>query len=126
MSVEVRLDPGKIAQAFRSRNSFVARRLRARTERVADIARAEAPGSMGRFIETRVEVTSKGLSGVITSTHPATRYVIEGTKRHPIRARRRKALRFTGRSGETVFRREVMHPGTKANDFLTRALLRGR
>lgn len=126
MSVEVRLDPGALARALRSRNGFVARRLRAKTERVADIARAEAPGSMGRGIVTRIEETPRGLSGVITSTHPATRYVVEGTRPHPIVARRAKALRFTVKSGETLFRKRVFHPGTRPNNFLARALQRGR
>ncbi|MFF4385622.1 hypothetical protein ACFY0G_02330 [Streptomyces sp. NPDC001552] len=125
MTVTVRLEPGKLARALKARNGIVERRLRARTEKVAAIARAEAPGSMGDGIITRIERVPKGLSGVITSTHPATRFVIEGTKRHRIRARRAKYLRFEV-GGETLFRKEVMHPGTKPNDFLTRALLQGR
>lgn len=125
MSVEVRLNPGKLARALKSRNGIVARRLRARTEKVAAIARAEAPGSMGEGIVTRIEPVPKGLAGVITSTHPASVFVLGGTKRHRIRARRAKYLRFEV-GGEVLFRKEVMHPGTKANNFLRRALELGR
>ncbi|MCY0957747.1 hypothetical protein [Streptomyces sp. H27-H5] len=125
MSVEVRLEPGRLARALKARGGFVERRLRARTERVAAVAAQLAPGSMGDGIETRIERVPKGLSGVITSTHPATRYVIEGTRPHVIRARRAKYLKFDV-GGTTLFRKQVNHPGSQANDFLTKALLLGR
>lgn len=41
-----------------------------------------------------------------------------GTRAHKIRPKRAKALRFTGRSGQPVFAREVNHPGTKADPFM--------
>lgn len=44
-----------------------------------------------------------------------------GTQPHVIRARRRKALRFTV-GGQVVFRRQVMHPGTRGTYFLEFAL----
>ena len=48
-----------------------------------------------------------------------------GTKKHPIglmeegggTATRGKALRFKGKGGKWVFRRSVMHPGTKPYKF---------
>lgn len=43
-----------------------------------------------------------------------------GSKRHVIEARRRKALRFMV-GGRLVFRRRVMHPGTRPYKFLFRA-----
>lgn len=125
MTVTVRLEPGKLARALKARNGIVERRLRARTEKVAAIARAEAPGSMGDGIVTRIERVPKGLAGVITSTHPASVFVLGGTKRHFIRARRRKYLRFEV-GGEVLFRKVVDHPGNKANNFLRRALELGR
>lgn len=45
----------------------------------------------------------------------------EGSPPHEIRPRRRKTLRFVI-GGQVVFRSRVMHPGTKANPFLTDAL----
>lgn len=48
-------------------------------------------------------------------------YILRGTPPHIIRARRRKALRFIGSRGVT-FARQVHHPGTRANDFMSRAL----
>lgn len=44
-----------------------------------------------------------------------------GSRPHVIRARRRKALRFVV-NGKVVFRRSVMHPGTRGSGFLTRSL----
>jgi hypothetical protein len=52
------------------------------------------------------------------------RYVMahhDGTAPHVIRARRRKALRFTV-GGRVVIRTKVMHPGTRGTRFLTAAL----
>jgi len=45
----------------------------------------------------------------------------QGSKAHVIRARRRKALRFVV-NGKVVFRRSVMHPGTRGSGFLTKSL----
>jgi hypothetical protein len=50
-------------------------------------------------------------------------YVHEGTRSHFIKARRPGgALRFRGRTGQWVFRRRVLHPGTKPRPWLTRSL----
>jgi len=47
-----------------------------------------------------------------------------GSRPHVIRARRRKALRFVV-NGRVVFRRSVMHPGTRGSGFLTKSLYDG-
>lgn len=125
MSVEVRIDPGRIARLLRARGGVVERKLRARTERVEAIAKADAPGRMGDFISSRVEEGPKGLQGVVECTHPAVRYVLDGTRPHVIRPRRAKALRFDV-GGRTVFAAVVHHPGTRPNNFLARALRDGR
>jgi hypothetical protein len=122
MSVEVRIDQGRFARLLRQRSE---RKLRERTQRVAAIAEREAPGSMGNHISWRVEQGPRGLQGVIVCTHPAVRYVLDGTRPHLIRPRRARALRFTMGS-RTVFAAVVRHPGTRANDFLGRALREGR
>lgn len=48
----------------------------------------------------------------------------KGSRPHVIRARRRKALRFVV-NGKVVFRRQVMHPGTRGSGFLTKSLIDG-
>ncbi|MFD8774471.1 hypothetical protein [Streptomyces sp. NPDC059916] len=125
MSVEVRLEQGRLARLLRARGGIAERALARRTSRVADIARREAPGRMGAYIDWKVVSGPKGLQGVIVCDHPAVRYVLDGTRPHIIRPRRKKALRFDV-GGRTVFAKVVHHPGTKANDFLAKALRQGR
>jgi hypothetical protein len=60
----------------------------------------------------------------VESTHEATMYVIKGTRPHQIRPRTRQVLKFTTKRG-VVFARVVNHPGSKPNDFLTKALRMG-
>ncbi|MFI0934573.1 hypothetical protein ACH4RG_22985 [Streptomyces sp. NPDC021019] len=124
MPVEVRIDPGRIARSLRLRNGVVARRLATRTERTARIAEREAPGSMGNFVSWKVVDGPRGLQGVIVCDHPATRFVLDGTRPHVIRPRRKKVLRFVI-DGDVIFAAKVNHPGTRANDFLGRALRMG-
>ncbi|MET9039062.1 hypothetical protein [Streptomyces mirabilis] len=50
MSVEVRVEPGRIARLLRARGSIAYRLISQRTERVAKIAEKKAPGSMGSYI----------------------------------------------------------------------------
>ncbi|WP_326768677.1 hypothetical protein OG978_32805 [Streptomyces sp. NBC_01591] len=124
MSVEVTIDPGKIARVLRLRNGVVARRLAERTARTARIAAREAPGSMGDYITWKVDNGPRGLQGVIVCDHPATRYVLDGTRPHIIRPRRAQALRFQV-GGRVVFAAYARHPGTRPNNFLARALREG-
>lgn len=91
-----------------------------KARRVQRNARRMAPGKMGRRV--RAVVVQGHVR--IESTHPATMFVINGTRPHVIRPRYRKVLKFTV-SGRTVFARVVHHPGTKKNDFLTKALRMG-
>ncbi|WP_327345999.1 hypothetical protein [Streptomyces europaeiscabiei] len=125
MSVEVRIDQGRLSRLLRIRGGRVERKLRERTERVARIAEREAPGSMGRYISWKVENGPNGLQGVIVCDHHAVRFVLDGTRPHIIRPRRAKALRFDV-GGETVFASVVRHPGTRPNNFMGRALRLGR
>lgn len=47
-------------------------------------------------------------------------WVEDGTQPHPIRARRKKALRFV-QNGAVTFRKSVFHPGTKPRPFMKEA-----
>lgn len=125
MSVEVRLDQGRLSRFLRLRGGIVERNLARRTSRVADIARSLAPGTMPQYIDWHIQEGRDGLQGVITCDHPATLYVLEGTRPHLIRARRGKALRFEI-DGQVVFAKVVRHPGTRPNNFLGQALRLGR
>jgi len=76
---------------------------------------------MGAGIRTRIDYRTDGPVGVITSTHPATIYVVNGTRPHIIRPVRARALRFTV-GGRVVYATVVRHPGSRANPFLIEAL----
>lgn len=45
------------------------------------------------------------------------KYIQEGTKPHTIMARNARALKFQIKTGETVFRKKVNHPGTPPATF---------
>jgi hypothetical protein len=123
--VDVRIDQGRLSRFLRLRGGIVERNLARRTARVADIARSLAPGSMPRYIDWHIKEGPRGLQGVITCDHPATLYVLEGTRPHLIKPRRAKALRFEA-GGHVVFAAYARHPGTRPNNFLGRALRLGR
>ncbi|MEC3995149.1 hypothetical protein VSR01_17065 [Actinacidiphila sp. DG2A-62] len=120
MSVRVDIDPTVIERALRRPGGIGARLLQRRAERVAVRARQLAPGTMADHITTRVEDTGRGLVAYVVSEHPASQYVIHGTRPHIIRPRRR-VLRFEV-GGRTVYAAYVRHPGNRATDFLGDAL----
>ena len=94
------------------------------TYRVAAVAKLTAPGSMKDHIRVIASPVGGGM-GIVMSDHPATSFVIYGTRPHVIVARRKKMLRFQI-SGVDHFARMVHHPGTKPNNFLLKAMLAAR
>lgn len=126
MAVEVRIDRGALERLLRRRGGRAYRKLAERTERVANIAEDEAPGRMGRFVSWDIEDGPRGLQGVIVCDHPKVRLVLNGTRPHLIRPRRKKGfLRFEV-GGDVVYTKLVRHPGTRPNNFMARALRLGR
>lgn len=116
--IEWRIDPAGLARLSQEEQKFLISRAR----RVQRNARRLAPGRMGR----RVNAVIVGKHVRIESSHPATMFVIKGTRRHFIRRGKApgKILKFNVH-GKTVFARWVDHPGTKKNDFLTKSLRMG-
>lgn len=106
--------------ALRSVGPSVART----TERIAIRARTLAPGTMKTKIRTNITFGGIPL-GIIVCDHPATQYVLFGTKPHTIKPRNANVLRFQV-GGSTVFSKIVHHPGTKPNNFLRKALEESR
>jgi hypothetical protein len=115
--IEFRQNPAAPVQLDAEVQKFLLKRARI----VQREARRMAPGRMGR----KVNAVVVGKHVRVESSHPATLYVIKGTRPHVIRPRYRKVLKFTTR-GTTVFAKVVHHPGTKPNDFLTKALRASR
>ena len=93
------------------------------TERVAMHARLLAPGSMKSQIRA-IHTGGPSPLGLVVSDHPASIFVLQGTRAHKIYPRKPGGfLVFTPKGGgDKVFARVVSHPGTKPNNFLLKAL----
>lgn len=70
---------------------------------------------------SRIERVPQGYRVVLTNTAPHAKIIEDGSAPRNIVAHG-KALRFQGKSGGTVYRRQVRHPGTKAYRILGGAL----
>jgi hypothetical protein len=124
VSTEFDLNRSAIERMLRLPGGMVYRHMERRVRRVEAEARRRAPGSMGDGDNITVLIRSGpggDFQGVINSRHPATLYVLYGTRPHVIRPVRARALRFTVGS-QTVYARVVMHPGTRPDNFLVDAL----
>lgn len=92
------------------------------TERVAIHARLLAPGSMKQKIRV-VPAGGAHPIGIVVSDHPASIFVLHGTKPHDIRPRSGGVLVFVPKGGgNKIFAKIVHHPGYKGNNFLLKAL----
>lgn len=131
----IKIDGPSVDRMLNGRTGPVTRDLERRARNIMAEARRLAPGSMARKI-TSVTVDAgankKGASVEIRCSHPATLYVVNGTKpheiwRHGVREdpRSKRRLKFKGRGGRTVYKRMVFHPGNKPNNFLMKAVRLG-
>lgn len=124
VSTSFRLDQGRIARLLRLPGGLVDRNLRRRVARVQQAAERLAPGSMGRGIRSSIRYEADGPIGTVVSTHPATIFVVNGTRPHLIFPRRNRPnphLKFTV-NGRVVYAKVVNHPGTRPNRFMIEAL----
>jgi hypothetical protein len=124
VSTSFELHRTTIQRMLRLPGGIVYRNMEARVRRVEAEARRRAPGSMGDGNNITVQIRrgpGGDFQGVINSRHPASLYVLGGTRPHVIRPVRARALRFTVGS-QTVYAKVVMHPGTQPNNFLRDAL----
>lgn len=124
VSANFSLNRSRIERMLRLPGGLVYRNMERRVRRVEAEARRLAPGSMGRGNNITVSIRrgpGGDFRGVINARHPAALFVLHGTRPHIIRPVRAQALRFTV-GGRVVYAKVVMHPGTRANDFLGKAL----
>lgn len=123
VSTSFQLDRSRIERMLRLPGGMVYRNMERRVRRVEAEAINRAPGSVGQGIRVSIQRGPGGdFRGVIRSTHPASIYLVNGTRPHMIFPRRPGGvLRFTV-GGRVVYARYVNHPGTKPNDFLRQAL----
>lgn len=124
VSTSFDLNRTAIERMLRLPGGMVYRNMERRVQRVEAVVRGRAPGSMGQGNNITVQIRpgpGGDFQGVINSRHPATLYVIGGTRPHVIRPVRARALKFTV-GAQTVYAKVVMHPGTQPNNFLREAL----
>lgn len=92
--------------------------------RMQAAARMEAPkrtGALALSIRMKQESSPRGQLLRLGSSLPYAYMAHEGTKPHIIRGRNGGMLRFT-RGTRVIYDREVLHPGTRGNKFLSRQL----
>lgn len=80
-------------------------------------------GRLRQSINSRVTVETTGLVTTVGSDNRIALMHHNGTRRHVIEPRNRRALRFS-RGASIVYARRVMHPGTKPNPYLSQNLAR--
>lgn len=121
MSASVRIDASRLQRLLGANGGPGARLLLRKAERVAALARVYATGH-GSIPQGIVVGPVQDKSVKVISSNVHTVLVHNGSRRHPIRPRRRGGwLRFE-QNGRIRYARAVSHPGYKGDDFLTRAL----
>lgn len=122
----------RVGAKARQRVRGAGRRLGTEMTRLAkeESPRGQRRGPPPHFADswrTQLEEHEAGADVVLVNTAPHASVVIWPTRPHPIVARRARVLRFEV-GGEVIFRKRVMHPGTRGNDVPGRVLrgLHGR
>lgn len=92
-------------------------------------AKRNAPLVTGKLRQSikaiKVDKLTYKIAANTTGLAPYAQFIEYGTVPHKIRPKNAKALKFKV-GGETVFAKEVNHPGTKAKPFLFPAFFRSR
>jgi hypothetical protein len=118
----VKLDQAAIRRMGARANGPVMTDMERRRRNVTRKARQLAPPGMKRFLKGGI-ITRNGRQVLtVDNTHPAAIFVIKGTKKHIIRPKKKGGVLVFNSKGTKVFARIVHHPGTKPNDFMSRAL----
>lgn len=135
------MDPVAVARFVADRNGPVMRNMVVRATRVQDAARKQirlghvgggtrlkglgggAPvrANLRYSIIKRIIETNGQPSVLVGSENPIARIHHDGTRPHVIRPRNAQMLAFWGGEGNKtlIFARQVNHPGTKPNRYLT-------
>lgn len=91
---------------------------------------AEAPVRTGAYRDAIHQVQLAHSGGGITleyrAPEPLSTFIIHGTAPHSIDPVSAKVLAFRGSDGALHFAHHVDHPGTKANDYVSRAVAAAR
>lgn len=88
----------------------------------APVGKGPDAGDLRDSIGHRRHTTPSAVTVEFTAKVPYAKFVIGGTRAHPIAPRRAKALYWVDPGGGARFARLVHHPGTKPNQFARRAV----
>lgn len=106
---------------YRAVDKPLSAHLRTIGRRITVAAKAQVgknTGDLARSIHFKID-RHLGLPGLWVGTYDSkARLHHEGTRPHVIRPTRAEFLRYSAR-GRVVYARQVMHPGTRPNRFLT-------
>lgn len=121
--IDFKLDPTGWREFTQDQNGDTAKYLIKRGYWLAAMAKESIDSKTGQLAAS-IEVTF--IPGVIPSVHVGSSldyayFVHEGTMPHEIAAPPPKMLRFKIR-GRVVYARQVTHPGTRAQEYLSRHL----
>ena len=124
---------GRFTKATKELMEKQRREIRPQAQRLLALTREEAPARTGAFREKiRYQTFTEGswVGFKVLMPQPLATFIIKGTRRHPIVARRARSLRFYWEDGPKgpgiYFYYAIDHPGTKPNRFAGRAVRRWR
>lgn len=118
----VKVDQAAIKKLGTRKGGAVLDDMERRRRNVTRKARQLAPPGMKKYVKGGL--ITRGGRQVLTvdNTHPAAIFVVKGTKPHLIRPKKKGGVLVFNTKGVKVFTKLVHHPGTKPNNFMTRAL----
>lgn len=120
----VRIDESGVNELFHSDRGDVRRHMNKLLDQIVFLSRRKV-GKRTRRLEhsigKRLLNTPNGLYGEVAATNHIALIHHEGTRPHVIRATHGKMLRFK-QGGRVVYAKQVFHPGTRPNHFLTDAM----
>ena len=134
MSVEISIKGSKVRFPGWTMTSFTTAWRRRVAPLVEEALKREAPvykyddaslsrGQTKGDLRASIKLESAARSELVFSAVDYAKYVIRGTRGHPIPSdpETSKTLHWV-RNGDSYYRNEVYHPGTTANDFPRRAI----
>lgn len=113
-----------LQNAVIARSKVIMRAARTRVDTLTDISEPKKrTGELHNSKKTRLGGNTFQPSITVQYDAPQAGYTDRGTRRHVIRPRRAKALRFYSRkAGKVVYARRVNHPGNKGTKWFRKAV----
>lgn len=114
-------DEGAMSRLTKSPSGMVGQWMDRKGSRLVGYAKAQVgvdTGDLRRSISHRTTGRAYGILTTVSAKDRKAMMHHEGTRAHRIEPRRQKTLRFSV-GGRTVYAKQIWHPGTKPNRYLT-------